>query len=703
MRIMIKGGVWKNSEDEILKAAVMKYGLNNWSRVASLMVRKSAKQCKARWYEWLDPAIKKTEWTRDEEEKLLHLAKLFPCQWRTIAPIVGRTPYQCLEQYEKLLDQAQGKEERDENDPRRLKPGEIDPAPETKPARPDALDIDDDEREMLAEARARLANTRGKKAKRKAREKQLEEARRLASLQKRRELKAAGIAVSRNFKRRKGLDLANEVPFEQPVPLGYHPVGPEETPEGNLSLANISLQQLEGNWRDAEEARHRKDDERKMKRLKKDNLIDVMEKIDTVNDPHKFQKRTKLQLPQPQLNDEDLHAIVKMGSEGFSSRAGLLDTPANMTPQQTPAVLFSGTTPQQSSVRGDVTSTTPRSTGGMSYTPQIGTSNVPNFETRAAALKIRSALDTLPAPQNEIEIQMPELPPEKPEDDDMMEEDLTDVLLRQQQEEEAILAIEWEKNTKVIKQKLQRPLMLNTIIIEKNNEIKNNEIIEKDNILAEEMLNEEIMNLVTVDAARFPIKGAKVPSRVPERHDIPSNLIKEAENMICNEEIKIKNYQNHNIDNINNIWEDAINSYILITNPKPKFDIISKASKSDRIDSAKALIEVLKKVMNKLKKRGDKMEEKIQIQTLGLQRRCRASVKSVSDLIAEKEKLSVDINVFKVLSIQEENAILNRRQEQTDLLRDVKCRNGILQSKYKRLHDEIYQLNKILEGDAMQL
>ena len=45
----------------------------------------------------------------------------------------------------------------------------------------------------LAEARARLANTRGKKAKRKAREKQLEEAKRVANLQKRRELKAAGV------------------------------------------------------------------------------------------------------------------------------------------------------------------------------------------------------------------------------------------------------------------------------------------------------------------------------------------------------------------------------------------------------------------------------------------------------------------------------------------------------------------------------
>lgn len=90
-------------KDEILKAAVMKYGLNQWARISSLLVRKSAKQCKARWYEWLDPSIKKTEWTREEDEKLLHLAKLMPTQWRTIAPIVGRTPAQCLERYEKLL------------------------------------------------------------------------------------------------------------------------------------------------------------------------------------------------------------------------------------------------------------------------------------------------------------------------------------------------------------------------------------------------------------------------------------------------------------------------------------------------------------------------------------------------------------------------------------------------------------------------
>ena len=169
----------------------MKYGLNQWARISSLLVRKSAKQCKARWwvtlrvlvwlraslavcvsddgklrwrtcrYEWLDPAIKKTEWTREEDEKLLHLAKLMPTQWRTIAPIVGRTPAQCLERYEKLLDMAVSKDEYNPaDDPRRLKPGEIDPNPESKPARPDPVDMDEDEKEMLAEARARLANTR---------------------------------------------------------------------------------------------------------------------------------------------------------------------------------------------------------------------------------------------------------------------------------------------------------------------------------------------------------------------------------------------------------------------------------------------------------------------------------------------------------------------------------------------------------------
>lgn len=80
----MKGGAWKNSEDEILKLAVMKYGKTEWSRIASLLSRKTAKQCKARWEEYLDPRIKKITWTREEDEKLMYYARATSKQWRTI-------------------------------------------------------------------------------------------------------------------------------------------------------------------------------------------------------------------------------------------------------------------------------------------------------------------------------------------------------------------------------------------------------------------------------------------------------------------------------------------------------------------------------------------------------------------------------------------------------------------------------------------
>ncbi|XP_022880875.1 cell division cycle 5-like protein [Olea europaea var. sylvestris] len=353
MRIMIKGGVWKNTEDEILKAAVMKYGKNQWARISSLLVRKSAKQCKARWYEWLDPSIKKTEWTREEDEKLLHLAKLMPTQWRTIAPIVGRTPSQCLERYEKLLDAACAKDENYEpgDDPRKLRPGEIDPNPESKPARPDPVDMDEDEKEMLSEARARLANTRGKKAKRKAREKQLEEARRLASLQKRRELKAAGIDTRHRKRKRRGIDYNAEIPFEKKPPPGFYDVADEDQPVELIKFPT-TIEELEGERRVDKEARLRKQDAARNKIAERQDAPSAILQANKLNDPETVRKRSKLNLPAPQIPDHELEAIAKIGiasdlvgseelTEGNAATHALLasyaQTPRQgMTPLRTP-------------------------------------------------------------------------------------------------------------------------------------------------------------------------------------------------------------------------------------------------------------------------------------------------------------------------------------------------------------------------------
>ncbi|XP_067008345.1 cell division cycle 5-like protein [Anabrus simplex] len=316
-RIMIKGGVWRNTEDEILKAAVMKYGKNQWSRIASLLHRKSAKQCKARWYEWLDPSIKKTEWSREEDEKLLHLAKLMPTQWRTIAPIIGRTAAQCLERYEYLLDQAQKKEEGEDaaDDPRKLKPGEIDPNPETKPARPDPKDMDEDELEMLSEARARLANTQGKKAKRKAREKQLEEARRLAALQKRRELRAAGIELAARKKKKRGVDYNAEIPFEKRPAPGFYDTSKEEVDPAAPDFSRLRQQHLDGELRTEKEERERRKDKQKLKQRKENDIPVAM-----LQNQEPAKKRSKLVLPEPQISDQELQQVVKLGRASEAAR-----------------------------------------------------------------------------------------------------------------------------------------------------------------------------------------------------------------------------------------------------------------------------------------------------------------------------------------------------------------------------------------------
>ncbi|KAJ3320112.1 CDC5 cell division cycle 5-like protein [Boothiomyces sp. JEL0866] len=359
MRVLIKGGVWKNTEDEILKAAVMKYGKNQWARISSLLTRKTPKQCKARWYEWLDPSIKKTEWSKEEDEKLLHLAKIMPTQWRTIAPIVGRTPAQCLERYQRLLDEAEvGDDEGPTaDDVRRLRPGEIDPDPESKPARPDPVDMDEDEKEMLSEARARLANTQGKKAKRRAREKLLEEARRLSTLQKKRELKIAGIEYKeRKSRRRPGMNYNADIPFYHPQPSGFWDTNDERIRESaeKKDMTNALRSDLEGKRRIEIEEEERKKDYKKQKQKKESGdfvppqaLLDSQKLVTT--------ERKKLVLPAPQVSEADLEGLVKMGVSGEATRAmvGADETPSNNllgdyqsieapTPMRTPRVQAEG-------------------------------------------------------------------------------------------------------------------------------------------------------------------------------------------------------------------------------------------------------------------------------------------------------------------------------------------------------------------------
>ena len=463
MRIQIKGGVWKNTEDEILKAAVMKYGKNQWARVSSLLVRKSAKQCKARWYEWLDPSIKKTEWTREEDEKLLHLAKLMPTQWRTIAPIVGRTSAQCLERYEVLLDQAANGTLGDERDSssqigqasKRLRPGEIDTNPETRPARPDPVDMDEDEKEMLNEARARLANTKGKKAKRKAREKQLEEARRLASLQKRREMKAAGLA-GRYKKKKKGIDYNAEIAFEHKPPPGFYDTSEEQQREKsearNKEFKPVRLDELEGKRRKDIEAGLIKKDRARQQIFERKNMPLAVAQQMSQQGKGSGIKRGKLMLPEPQLSDGELRQIARLNEDMEADASGMLlsgaqATPiSGRTPMRTPRAVSTSTEAEQLAKLQNLQSTlmggegtsidSATFTGALPESKVMSTPNpfaTPLQVSQDSELEARRTLEvqrqnvklglgSLPQPKNEVSIVIPDkiMEDENEEGEDMI-------------------------------------------------------------------------------------------------------------------------------------------------------------------------------------------------------------------------------------------------------------------------------------------
>lgn len=137
-----------------------------------------------------------------------------------------------------------------------------------------------------------------------AREKQLEEARRLAALQKRRELRAAGIDLQQRRKKRKGVDYNEEIPFEKRPAPGFHDTSQETYDPMQPNFKRLRQQHLDGELRAEREDRERKKDKQKMKERKEQGVPNsVFENGDAKT------KRSKLVLSTPQISEDELEQV----------------------------------------------------------------------------------------------------------------------------------------------------------------------------------------------------------------------------------------------------------------------------------------------------------------------------------------------------------------------------------------------------------
>ncbi|KAM2914034.1 hypothetical protein COP2_044610 [Malus domestica] len=88
---MVKGP-WSKEEDDIIIEWVEKYGPKDWCSIAQHLPGRIGKQCRERWHNHLNPAIKKDAWTQAEEFALIRAHQIYGNQWAEITRFLpGRT------------------------------------------------------------------------------------------------------------------------------------------------------------------------------------------------------------------------------------------------------------------------------------------------------------------------------------------------------------------------------------------------------------------------------------------------------------------------------------------------------------------------------------------------------------------------------------------------------------------------------------
>lgn len=759
---VVKGGVWTNIEDEVLKAAVSKYGLNQWARVSSLLARKTPKQCKARWGEWLDPSIKKVEFTKEEDEKLLHLAKLMPTQWRTIAPIVGRTANQCIERYQKLLDEAEQREAGElgmtggdeasapsADEVRRLRPGEVDPDPETKPARPDTIDLDEDEKEMLSEARARLANTQGKKAKRKARERQQEESRRLAALQKRRELKTAGINVKVTTRKAGQMDYNADIPFEKKAAPGFYDTNEELTlNERQRATFDPRKQQLAQAKRKQEE-----EDEAGRKRRKNDkdapsaSYREALKagKMQKIREAEQSSKRRALVLPAPQVGEGELEEIVKMGMIGERANTmaqngdndatrGLINayTPMNSSaPIRTPRAPahedhianeirnIRALTETKSSLLGG--ENTPLhegagSTGFKSIAPQMQSIVTPN----PMATPMRPGANGVGA----TPLRPGQTPMRTPRDNFALNAQGSALVMRQQlrqglaslpkpkqqawelelpdEEEEVVVTSNGLPEDAADRDRRERELREAQELLERK---RRTQVMQRglpravsvdvtallqavDSIAdpVEQAIAREVALLTANDAFQYPLAAGKSSITPPSLDQIDDDALSEARRLILAE-----TKDSLTPEEVEAVWAKTDNQSLLLGLGDYGDD------EEDQLNALKAAFDEIQDTMVASAEKGAKVEKKLNLHLGGYKHRAEALRKKIVDSSAELEKATNALHAFQILANSEDIAIKNRLAVLRDEVAFVSKREREAQELYRRNTEE---LNALVEDST---
>ncbi|XP_050747033.1 myb-related protein A isoform X1 [Gymnogyps californianus] len=97
---------WTRDEDERLKKLVEQNGTDDWAFIASHLQNRSDFQCQHRWQKVLNPELIKGPWTKEEDQRVIELVQKYgPKRWSLIAKhLKGRIGKQCRERWHNHLN-----------------------------------------------------------------------------------------------------------------------------------------------------------------------------------------------------------------------------------------------------------------------------------------------------------------------------------------------------------------------------------------------------------------------------------------------------------------------------------------------------------------------------------------------------------------------------------------------------------------------
>ncbi|GER55936.1 duplicated homeodomain-like superfamily protein [Striga asiatica] len=80
---------WSQEEDDILREQIRLHGTENWTIIASKFKDKTTRQCRRRWFTYLNSDFKKGGWSPEEDMLLCEAQKIFGNRWTEIAKVVS--------------------------------------------------------------------------------------------------------------------------------------------------------------------------------------------------------------------------------------------------------------------------------------------------------------------------------------------------------------------------------------------------------------------------------------------------------------------------------------------------------------------------------------------------------------------------------------------------------------------------------------